>query len=75
MNTYRVDRANSLQTPCGMNSLLYIGDSLDEAVKVYSYMDPGKDWWNVPNSAYGVILSVWNADANEYRVKRSKGLY
>jgi hypothetical protein len=75
MNTYRVDRADSLQSPCGMNSLLYIGDNIDEAVKVYTYHDPGKDSWNVPNSAYGIILSVWNAGANEYRVKRSKGLY
>ncbi len=74
MNTYRVDRAMSLVTPCGMNSILYIGDSAYEAAKVYNYADPGKDAWNQPNAAYGVILSVWNPDANDYRIKRSKGL-
>lgn len=75
MNNYRVDRAMSLTVPCGMKSILYIGDSLNDALKVYTYADPGKDAWNQPNAAYGVILSVWNASANDYRVKRSKGLY
>jgi len=75
MNKYRVDRADSLRTPCGMNSILYIGDSSDDAVQVYNHVDPGKDCWNQPNRAYGVILSVWSDGARDYIVKRSKGLY
>ena len=75
MNTYRVDRADSLHTPCGMNSILYIGDSPDDAAQVYTYADPGKDAWNQPNRAYGVIMSVWSASARAYIIKRSKGLY
>lgn len=75
MNKYRVDRANSLCVPCGMNSICYIGDSWDEARKVYTYLDTGKDAWNQPNPAYGVVLSVWNEVKNDYVIKCSKGLY
>jgi hypothetical protein len=75
MNKYRVDRADSLRTPAGMNSILYIGESFEEARKVYTYHEPGKDAWNQPNRAYGVLLSVWSANLNDYIVKCSKGLY
>jgi len=75
MNKYRVDRAMSLTVPCGMNSICYIGDSLDDAVTVFNYLDPHKDKWNQPNRAYGLLLSVWSDDSNDYIVKRSKGLY
>lgn len=75
MNKYRVDRSNTLSTPCGMNSLLYIGDNWDDARQVYNYVDTGKDAWNQPNDAYGVILSVWSDNLRDYIVKCSKGLY
>ncbi len=75
MNEYRVDRANSLQVPCGANSIVYIGDSFEDARYVYNQTDPGKDAWNQPNATYGVLLSVWNPDTHDYRIKCSKGLY
>lgn len=74
MNTYRVDRTNILIVPCGMNSICYIGDSWEEARKVYNYLDPGKDAWNQPNSTYGLTLSVWNPDRGDYVIKCSKGI-
>ena len=50
MNTYRVDRAmEGLSPPCGMNSILYIGDSRKCAEQVFNHMDGGKDSWNQPN--------------------------
>ena len=75
MNKYRVDRVNSLRVPCGMNSIRYVGDSWGDARKVYDYLDTGKDAWNRPNPAYGVVLSVWNEVKNDYVIKCSKGLY
>lgn len=74
MNTYRVDRAMSLRVPCGMNSVCYIGDDPKAAAKVFEYLEPGKDAWNQPNPAYGLILSVWSDNLRDYIVKRSKGL-
>lgn len=73
MNKYRVDRA--MEAPCspvGMNSILYIGESYVEATKVYIHANGGKDAWNQPHCLYGVMLSIWNPDKNEYMVKRWK---
>lgn len=72
MNTYRVDRVNQPAVPCGMNSLLYIGDSSRSAHATFDEADIGLDAWNQPNPAYGVIFSVWNG--SEFIIKRSKGL-
>jgi len=66
MNTYRVDRADSLYTPCGMCSIVVITDSRREALQVFNRTEPGKDKWNQPNPAYGVLLSEWSALANNY---------
>ena len=74
MNNYRVDRAMSATVPCGMNSILYIGDSWREARRVYAATAPGKDAWGQPNDAYGVLLSVWSDNLRWYDVKCSKGL-
>lgn len=73
-NKYRVDRNDSYDNvPCGMNSILYIGDSLPQAVKAYNAVNPGIDAWNVPNPAYGVTLSKWNDVKNDYSVIMKKG--
>lgn len=73
-NSYRVDRANSRRVPCGMNSILYIGDNWEKARKVYAAAEIGRDSWNNENITYGVILSVWDSSKNDYIVKCEKGL-
>lgn len=73
MNTYRVDRNNAPVTPCGMNSILYIGDNYQQARKVYDAAQTGLDAWGQPNATYGVVLSVWNGES-AYVVKCMKGL-
>jgi hypothetical protein len=59
VNTYRVDRNNQIKAPCGMNSIIYIGDNASAARKQYERTVPGKDWWGQDNDSYGVILSLW----------------
>ncbi len=71
MNNYRVDRAEeSPEPPVGMNSILYVGDNYVAAMHVYRYAEGGKDGWNQPNRAYGVMLSKW--DGEKYAVKMWK---
>ena len=55
-----------------MNSIRYLGDNAKEAHKVFDQLEPGLDYWNQPNLAYGVIFSVWNGEG--YVIKRVKGL-
>jgi hypothetical protein len=73
MNNYRVDRAvEALSPPCGMNSILYVGDSHDEALRIFKYAEGGKDAWNQPDRNCGVMLSMWDAGRNMYVTKRWK---
>lgn len=73
MNEFRVDRAREgVSPPCGMNSIVYVGESLNEALQVYKATSGGKDAWNNLNSEYGVMLSIWNPDRNEFVAKRWK---
>ena len=72
MNDYRIDRANRRITPCGMNSILYIGDSHLKAEEVFHNAELGRDAWNNPNNEYGIIFSVWRN--GEYVVVASRGL-
>lgn len=74
MNTYRVDRVINRQVPCGMNSIRYIGDSFKVAKALFDKEPTGFDAWGQPNAAYGVVLSVWNPERNEYVVKCERGL-
>ena len=76
MSQYRVDRVDSRTVPCGMNSILYLGDNWNAAMRVFSKAETGLDAWNQPNSRYGVILSVWNGQrlTGDYVVKCMKGL-
>jgi hypothetical protein len=73
MNEYRVDRAReAVSPPCGMNSILYVGESLPDALAVFDHTAGGRDAWSKPNPDYGVMLSIWNQDRGEYTVKRWK---
>lgn len=65
-NTYRVDRANSQVCPCGMNSILYIGNSIVAARRAFRNATPGRDAWNAPRPDYGVMLSRWSEARRDY---------
>lgn len=72
--SFRVDRVCSRRVPCGMASIVYIGDDLRKARAAYAQTSPGIDCWGRNNQAYGVILSTWNSTKNEYRIMIEKGL-
>ena len=74
MTKYRVDRNKSKYfAPVGMNSILYVGDNFRLAQQVFRAAIPHKDAWNQDNVLYGVTLSVWNPDKQDWVVKMSKG--
>lgn len=72
MNTYRVDRVSQPVVPCGMASIVYVGDSWRAAKKAYERTKPGVSPWGVADDLYGVVLSVW--DGNDYKIKWRKGV-
>lgn len=63
MAKFRVDRATNRDIPVGMNSILYLGDSLSAAHKAFVNAEPGIDTWGKPDSNYGVLLS---STGNQY---------
>ena len=65
LNTWRVDRTER-QTPCGVNSIRYLGDSEKAARKTYNETTPGLDAWNQPDPQCGVLLSKWNSRMCNY---------
>ena len=71
MNKYRVDRNNKRHVPCGMNSIIYIGNNLIEAKRRYQQTLTGFDWWSKVDNNYGVILSEWNG--TDYKILDCKG--
>ena len=71
---YRVDRAISARTPCGMNSIRCMTGNWSEARRVYEALTPGRDMCEQPNAAYGVILSVWDDTKRDYIIKCRKGI-
>ncbi len=73
MNTYRVDRSTSRVTPCGMNSILYVGDSVIQARKVFAEAKPGLDPWNKPSN-HGVLFSCWCDVKRAYVPLKFKGV-
>lgn len=73
-NTYRVDRVNSYRVPCGVNSIIYIGDNWEKARRIFAVTRQGTDTWGAPNAAYGVILSMWDDTKRDYVIKCSKGI-
>lgn len=70
MNRYRVDLTNTHVTPCSQASLLYLGDSLQQAARAFQQAQA--EW--VPANPQGVLLSVWNAARRCYEPMDSKGL-
>lgn len=68
----RVDLVDSRRVPCGMNSIVYLGNDINKAVKSYNETPTGVDQWHKPNKGWGVILSIWGG--SEYIIKREKGL-
>jgi len=74
MNKFRVDRVNTRAVPAGKNSILYIGDDVAKARKLYDNTVPGVDTWNRPDPSYGVVFSRWDARTFQYEVIKAKGL-
>ena len=73
MNKYRVDQAQEAYwPPCGMNSVRYLGDSIEDATLVFHHAKGGVDAWGAPDRDYGVMLSIWHPNRQEYVVKRWK---
>lgn len=71
---YRVDVANTLQVPCGMNSIRFLGDDLRDARWVFERWLPGFDSWYRPNASYGVVLSEYDGRLGDYRIIDHKGI-
>ena len=76
MSQYRVDRVDSRTVPCGMNSILYLGDNWNAAMRVFSKAETGLDAWKQPNPAYGDVLSSWRGQrlTGDYVIQKEKGL-
>jgi hypothetical protein len=75
MNKYRVDINNNTRiVPCGMTSILYIGDNWESARGVLAQATTGVDSWGNPNSLYGVTLSVWSDDKRDYIIKATRDI-
>jgi hypothetical protein len=71
---YRVDRSMAKlggHPPCGMNSLLYLGDNEKLALEVFNVSPPGYSPWGSRNASYGITMAVWNG--TDFIVKRQKG--
>ncbi len=56
---YRVDRVDTLTAPCGMTSIIYLGDSKRDATQVLLDADLKRDAWGKHNDRYGVVLFEW----------------
>lgn len=72
--SYRVDRVDALRVPCGMNSIVYLGKSPDEAKRAFAAAEPGLTPWGKANDSYGVVLSRYDERAQDYVILDSKGL-
>lgn len=75
MNNYRVDRnKSSVIVPCGMTSILYIGDNWADARTVFDNETTGRDAWGNPNECYGLTLAVWSEDKRDYIIKATRNI-
>jgi hypothetical protein len=63
---YRVDRVDTLTAPCGMTSIIYLGDSKRDATQVLLDADLKLDKWNRHNDRYGVALFEWDINRQDY---------
>lgn len=69
---YRVDRTDQPRTPCGMNSIIYLGDDPYDARAVFESANPGFTGWNEESATHGVVLSRWSYAEGDYVVIASK---
>lgn len=79
MSDYRVDRVDSKHVPCGMNSILYIGNNFNKAIKIFNEAKTGFNQYNEKDESYGVVISKWQGLngmrlTGEYVIFNSKGL-
>ena len=74
MNKYRVDRVpqQAALAHCGMNSIIYLGDSLFAAKAAYAKTRPGFNDWGVKCSNYGVAVFRWDEKSHSYQLLLSK---
>jgi len=71
-NKYRVDTGTmDMTTPCGMNSIRYLGSDRKAARRVMATTPVGLTAWNVRDPAYGLLLSEWTG--NDYVVIARRG--
>ena len=63
-NKYRVDVTETLKVPCGMNTVKYIGNSRNQAIKVYERTEPGHK---------NVLLSYWSEVVKNFVCFKIKG--
>ena len=63
---FRVDRVDTLRCPCGMNSIIYLGDSKRDATQVLLDADLKRDAWNKHSDRYGVALFEWDNERRNY---------
>lgn len=71
-NDYRIDRTDTKRTPCGMNSIVFLSASEQEARAVFAGLQPGLDMWGRPCSKHGVVLSRWSYAEGDYIVLDAK---
>ena len=70
INRFRVDRMISAdEPPVGMNSLLYLGNSLIVARASFHQAKTGFAPWGEADRNYGVALSEWDEQHNRYVVR------
>lgn len=72
MNKYRVDRNDSKSVPCGMNSIVYIGDNKRKARLTFVESNIGIDTWGQSNPDHGLTLSEHNG--TDYTIVDTRGL-
>ena len=72
MNNYRVDRNDSLNIPCGMNSILYIGENRNKAISMFKRASIGLDTWGGEDNGYGVLFSKWDDKKSAYNELETK---
>jgi len=69
---FRVDRTDTKSVPCGMNSIVYLGNNLNEARYVFAQTEMGRGPWNDERPTYGVVLSQWSYSEGDYVILDSK---
>lgn len=57
---YRVDRSHDDNVPCGMNGMLYYGNSFEEAQRIFLSNKSRHTSWNVPNNSWRLLLSEYH---------------